>query len=156
MKMILRCLGRHAHLKGIDNPNPMPHRARGWDNDIRAMGCKPAPRRPRLKYALIAGNGRFPLLVLEAARGAGRDMVVVAVREEADRAIQNLGARCHWVSLGELGKLIEILKEEGVTHAVMAGQIKHAQIFSSIRPDWRLLKLLTSLRSRAAFLLWSK
>ena len=101
-----------------------------------------------MKYALIAGNGRFPLLVLEAAQGAGYDMVVVAVREETDRAIQKLGERCYWISLGELGKLIEILKEEGVTHAVMAGQIRHAQIFSSIRPDWRLLKLLTSLRSK--------
>lgn len=101
-----------------------------------------------MKYALIAGNGRFPLLVLEAARGAGRDMVVVAVKEEADPAIEKLGARCHWISLGELSRLIEILKQEQVTQAVMAGQIKHAQIFSSIKPDWRLLKLLMSLKTK--------
>ena len=98
-----------------------------------------------MKYALIAGNGRFPLLVLEAARGAGREMVVVAVKEEAEPEIEKLTSRCHWISLGELSRLIEILKQEGVTHAVMAGQIKHAQIFSSIRPDWRLVKLLASL-----------
>jgi len=100
------------------------------------------------KYALIAGNGRFPLLVAEAARGAGHEMVVVAVEEEADPAIANLAARCHWISLGELGRLIEILKQEGVTQAVMAGQIRHAQIFSSIRPDWRLVKLLMGLKTR--------
>ena len=101
-----------------------------------------------MKYALIAGNGRFPLLVLEAARGAGRDMVVVAVKEETEPEIESLGARCHWISLGELSRLIEILKEEGVTQAVMAGQIKHKQIFSSIRPDWRLVKLLMSLQTK--------
>src|SRR5713226_3217521 len=101
-----------------------------------------------MKYALIAGNGRFPLLVLEAARGAGQELVVVAVKEEAAPEIETLGASCHWISVGELGRLIEILKQEGVTHAVMAGQIKHARIFSSIRPDWRLLKLLMSLKTR--------
>ena len=98
-----------------------------------------------MKYAVIAGNGRFPLLVLEAARGAGQEMVVVAVKEEADPGIEKLAARCHWISLGELGRLLEIVKQEGVTHAVMAGQIQHKQIFSSIRPDWRLVKLLMSL-----------
>lgn len=101
-----------------------------------------------MKYALIAGNGRFPLLVLEAARGTGQELVVVAVKEEAAPEIESLGSPCHWISVGELGRLIEILKQEGVTHAVMAGQIKHAQIFSSIRPDWRLLKLLMSLRTK--------
>lgn len=101
-----------------------------------------------MKYALIAGNGRFPLLVLEAARGAGRELVVVAVKEETEPEIEKLAARCHWISLGELGRLLEILKQEGVTHAVMAGQIQHKQIFSSIRPDWRLLKLLMSLPTK--------
>lgn len=105
-----------------------------------------------MKYALIAGNGRFPLLVLEAARGAGHDMVVVAVKEEAAPEIESLaaglGVPCHWISVGELGRLIEILKSEKATHAVMAGQIQHAKIFSSIRPDWRLLKLLMSLKTK--------
>lgn len=105
-----------------------------------------------MKYALIAGNGRFPLLVLEAARGAGHDMVVVAVKEEAAPEIESLasglGVPCHWISVGELGRLIEILKSEKATHAVMAGQIQHAKIFSSIRPDWRLVKLLTSLKTK--------
>jgi DUF1009 family protein len=101
-----------------------------------------------LKYALIAGNGRFPLLVLEAARGAGQEMVAVAIKEETDPAVEQLAARAYWISLGELSRLIEILKQEAVTHAVMAGQIRHAQIFSSIQPDWRLLKLLLSLKSK--------
>ena len=101
-----------------------------------------------MKYALIAGNGRFPLLVLEAAQGAGHEMVVVAVKEEAEPEIESRSRRCHWISLGELSRLIEILKQEGITHAVMAGQIKHAKIFSSIRPDWRLMKLLMSLKTK--------
>jgi DUF1009 family protein len=101
-----------------------------------------------MKYALIAGNGRFPLLVLQAARGAGQDMVVVAVKDEAEQEIETLASRCHWISIGELSRLIQILKQESVTHAVMAGQIKHAQIFSAIRPDWRLAKLLLSLKTR--------
>lgn len=101
-----------------------------------------------MKYALIAGNGRFPVLVLEAARGAGWEMVVVAVKEEAEPQIESRASRCHWISLGELSRLIAILKQEQVTHAVMAGRIQHAQIFSSIRPDWRLLKLLMSLKSK--------
>jgi DUF1009 family protein len=111
-----------------------------------------APLPISMKYALIAGNGRFPLLVLEAARGAGREMVVVAVKEEAGPEMENLsaslGTRCHWISVGELGRLIEILKAERATHAVMAGQIQHAKIFSSIRPDWRLMKLLLSLKTK--------
>ncbi len=101
-----------------------------------------------MKYALIAGNGRFPLLLARAARGAGHEIVVVAVKEEADPEVEKQAARCHWISLGELSRLIEILKEEGVTQAVMAGQIRHAQIFSSIRPDARLLKLLWSLKEK--------
>ncbi len=101
-----------------------------------------------MKYGLIAGNGRFPLLVLEAARGAGYEMAVVAVKEETWPEIEGLGTPCHWISLGELSRLIEILKKEGVTQAVMAGQIQHKQIFSSIRPDTRLLKLLLSLKEK--------
>jgi len=98
-----------------------------------------------VKYALIAGSGRFPFLVLEAARGQGIAMTVAAIREEADAELQSLAGSFHWIGLGELSRLIEILKGEGVTHAIMAGQVKHAQIFSSLRPDWRLLKLLMAL-----------
>jgi UDP-2,3-diacylglucosamine hydrolase len=101
-----------------------------------------------MKYALIAGNGRFPLLALASARELGHEVVVVAIREEADRAVESAGSRCHWISLGELGRLIEILKSEEVTEVVMAGQVKHAGIFSSIRPDWRLLKVLANLATR--------
>jgi DUF1009 family protein len=98
-----------------------------------------------VKYALIAGNGRFPFLVLEAAKGQGIAMTVAAIREEADGALEPLAGSFHWIGLGELSRLIEILKKEGVTHALMAGQVKHAQIFSSLRPDWRLMKLLMML-----------
>jgi len=97
---------------------------------------------------MIAGNGRFPLLALENARRLGHEVIVVAIQEEAAREVESLAARTHWISLGQLGRLIEILHDEGITEVVMAGQVKHAKIFSSIRPDWRLLKLLTSLPSK--------
>lgn len=102
---------------------------------------------------LIAGNGRFPFLLLEAARAHGVQVVVAAIREETDpemdaRGRQDGGVRVHWMSLGELSKLIETFHREGVERAVMAGQVKHKQIFSSIRPDWRLAKLLLSLGTR--------
>jgi len=101
------------------------------------------------KLGLIAGNGRFPFLVLEAARAQGFDVVVAAIKEEAFPEIGAPDAAAvHWLSLGELSKLIETLKREGVSRAVMAGQVKHKQIFSSIRPDWRLAKLLLSLGMR--------
>lgn len=96
-------------------------------------------------WGLIAGNGRFPFLVLEAARNQGIDMAVIAIREEASQELEQASARVHWVSLGELSKTIELLRQEHVTQAVMAGQVKHNKIFSSIRPDWRLAKLLLSL-----------
>ncbi|MCL4852772.1 MAG: UDP-2,3-diacylglucosamine diphosphatase LpxI [Bryobacteraceae bacterium] len=101
-----------------------------------------------MKYGLIAGNGRFPLLALEAARQMGDEVVAVAIREEASKEVEGLAARCYWISLGELSRLIEILKSEGISEIVMAGQVKHASIFSSIRPDWRLFKLLASLGTR--------
>jgi len=103
----------------------------------------------RTKLGLIAGNGRFPFLVLDAARAQGYDVVVAAIKEEAFPEIESKGAAAvHWLSLGELSKLIETFKREGVTRAVMAGQVKHKQIFSSIKPDWRLAKLLLSLGTR--------
>lgn len=103
----------------------------------------------RPKLGLIAGNGRFPFLVLDAARSQGFDVVVVAIKEEAFPEIESRGAAAvHWLSLGELSKLIDTFHREGVTRAVMAGQVKHKQIFSSIRPDWRLAKLLLSLTTR--------
>ncbi len=106
-----------------------------------------SPTSPRL--GLIAGNGRFPLLVLDAARAQGYEVVVAAIREEADPQIEQRGAAAvHWLSLGELSKLIETFHKEGVARAVMAGQVQHKQIFSSIRPDWRLAKLLLSLATR--------
>jgi hypothetical protein len=99
-------------------------------------------------WGLIAGNGDFPFLVLEGARSRGIEMAVIAVREEASPALERAAKRLHWVSLGELSRMIELLHREGVKHAVMAGQVKHNKIFSSIRPDWRLAKLLFSLPAR--------
>jgi len=94
---------------------------------------------------LIAGNGQFPFLVLEAAREQGIEMAVIAIKEEASPELEKVATRLHWVSLGELSRTLELLHDEGVTHAVMAGQVKHNKIFSSIRPDWKLAKLLLSL-----------
>ena len=96
-------------------------------------------------WGLIAGNGQFPFLVLEAARDQGIEMAVIAIREEASPELEKVAARLHWVSLGELSRTLELLHQEGVTRAVMAGQVKHNKIFSSIRPDWKLAKLLLSL-----------
>jgi DUF1009 family protein len=101
------------------------------------------------KLGLIAGNGRFPFLVLDAAKAQGEEVVVAAIKEETSPDIEQRGAAAvHWLSLGELSKLIETFKREGVTRAIMAGQVKHKQIFSSIRPDWRLAKVLLSLGTR--------
>lgn len=103
---------------------------------------------------LIAGNGHFPFLLLDAARAHGLVVVVAAIKEETDpamnaRAAADPNVRVHWLSLGELSRLIETFHAEGVSRAVMAGQVKHKQIFSSIRPDWRLAKLLLNLRTRS-------
>src|SRR5215475_3500913 len=101
------------------------------------------------KLGLIAGNGTFPFLVLDAARAQGFDVIVAAIKEETFPEIETRGALAtYWLSLGELSKLIETFQREGVRRAVMAGQVKHKQIFSSIRPDWRLAKLLLSLTTR--------
>jgi len=96
-------------------------------------------------WGLIAGNGRFPFLVLEGARSQGIEMAVIAIKEEADADLAKLTPRLHWVSLGELSKTIDLLHQEGVTQAVMAGQVRHNKIFSAIRPDWKLAKLLFAL-----------
>jgi UDP-2,3-diacylglucosamine hydrolase len=106
-----------------------------------------------MTLGLIAGNGRFPFLLLDAARAQGHSVVVAAIKEETDpemdrRAAADAQIRVHWLSLGELSKLIETFHKEGVHQAVMAGQVKHKNIFSSIRPDWRLAKLLLNLRTR--------
>ncbi|HEX4577735.1 MAG TPA: UDP-2,3-diacylglucosamine diphosphatase LpxI [Edaphobacter sp.] len=110
------------------------------------------------KLGLIAGNGRFPFLLLDAARAHNLTVVVAAIKEETDpeidaRAAADPNIHVHWLSLGELSRLIETFHAEGVTRAVMAGQVKHKQIFSSIRPDWRLAKLLLNLRSRSTDML---
>jgi DUF1009 family protein len=96
-------------------------------------------------WGLIAGNGRFPFLVLEGARSQGIEMAVIALKEEASPELEKAAKRLHWVSLGELSKAIELMQREGVKNAVMAGQVKHSKIFSAIRPDWKLAKLLFSL-----------
>jgi DUF1009 family protein len=96
-------------------------------------------------WGLIAGNGRFPFLVLEGARSQGIEMAVIALKEEASPELEKIAKRLHWVSLGELSKAIELMQSEGVRQAVMAGQVKHNKIFSAIRPDWKLAKLLFSL-----------
>ncbi|HEX4999272.1 MAG TPA: UDP-2,3-diacylglucosamine diphosphatase LpxI [Terriglobia bacterium] len=100
------------------------------------------------RYGLIAGNGKFPFLVLEAARSQGIEMVVAAIKEETFPEIEQHAATVHWLSLGQLGKLIKTFKAEGVNRAVMAGQVKHKQIFSSIIPDLKMLQLLASLATK--------
>jgi UDP-2,3-diacylglucosamine hydrolase len=98
-----------------------------------------------MKYGIIAGNGRFPVIALETARRQGDEAIAIAIREEASADVERAAERCYWVSLGELSKLIDICRSEGITQIMMAGQVKHAKIFSSIRPDWRLVKLLATL-----------
>ena len=105
----------------------------------------PAPNGP---IGLIAGNGRFPVLALQAARKAGLEVVVIGIKEEASKEIEPLAVRCHWISLGALSKLIDICHREGISRVMMCGQVKHAKIFSSIVPDWRLVKLLASVDTK--------
>ena len=106
-----------------------------------------------MRLGLIAGNGRFPFLVLEAARGAGHDVTLIAIKEEAFPGLADLAARSpaaavHWVSLGQLGKCISLLKAAGVRQAVMAGQVKHTKLFADIVPDLTLLGVLMRLKGR--------
>jgi UDP-2,3-diacylglucosamine hydrolase len=101
-----------------------------------------------MKYGIIAGNGRFPILALQTARKIGDEVVAIGIKEEASREIEALASRCYWVSLGELSRLIDICHQEGVTQIMMCGQVKHAKIFSSIKPDWKLFKVLAALPRR--------
>jgi DUF1009 family protein len=101
-----------------------------------------------MRYGLIAGNGRFPILALESAKQLGFAVTVIALQEEAAKEVETLADRCHWISIGQLSKLIDICKKEEITEVMMCGQVKHAKIFSSIVPDWRLVKLLASLPTK--------
>jgi len=101
-----------------------------------------------VKYGLIAGSSRFPILALEKARELGHEVVVIALKDNAPPEVEPLAARCHWITIAELGKLIDILKSEGITQVMMAGQVKHVSLFSTLKPDWRLFKLLASLPER--------
>jgi UDP-2,3-diacylglucosamine hydrolase len=100
------------------------------------------------RYGMIAGNGRFPLLALQTAKQEGHEVVVIAIENEASRELERQASSLHWINIGQLGKLIEILKRERVSEVMMAGQVKHVSIFSSITPDWRLFKLLMSLKEK--------
>jgi len=101
-----------------------------------------------MNFGLIAGNGRFPFLVIEGARRAGASLAVVAIREETDKSIETVAEKVVWVGIGQLGKMISFFKRENVTKAIMAGQVKHVQIFSSALPDLRMLKMLYNLPRR--------
>jgi DUF1009 family protein len=106
-----------------------------------------------MRLGLIAGNGRFPFLVLDAARGAGHQVTVIAIKEEAFPDLEKVAARApsaplHWVSLGQLGKCIRLLEDAGVTEAVMAGQVKHTKLFADIVPDLTLASVLMKLKAR--------
>src|SRR6266850_3798275 len=101
-----------------------------------------------MKFGLIAGNGKFPFLVLEGARKAGAKVAVAAIREETDQEIERVAERLMWVGIGQLGRMIRFFKEEGVEKAIMAGQVKHVQIFSRAVPDARMLKVLLKLPRR--------
>lgn len=101
-----------------------------------------------MRYGMIAGNGRFPLLALQTARREGYEISVVAIENEASPELEGLASSFHWVNIGQLGKIIEILQREKVVEVMMTGQVKHVSLFSGITPDWRLLKLLTSLKEK--------
>src|SRR5262245_23378109 len=101
-----------------------------------------------MKLGLIAGNGKFPFMVLEGAHQSGAQVAVAAIREETDPQIEKLADRCTWVGIGQLGRMIRFFKDEGVEKAIMAGQVKHAQIFSRAVPDVRMLKVLLKLPRR--------
>jgi len=101
-----------------------------------------------MNYGLIAGNGQFPFLVVEGARKQGVSLAVVAIKEETDPRIDEVADNVIWVGIGQLGKMLSFLKTNGVTHAIMAGQVKHVQIFSGAMPDMRMVKMLWNLPRR--------
>jgi DUF1009 family protein len=106
-----------------------------------------------MKLGLIAGNGQFPFLVLDAARSLGHDVTVVAIKDEAFPELEAAAAKAsaspvHWIGLGQLGKCLEILRDAGATQAVMAGQVKHTKIFGGVIPDMTMLSVFTRLRAR--------
>jgi DUF1009 family protein len=101
-----------------------------------------------MKFGLIAGNGEFPFLVVEGAKKAGASLSVVAIKEETDKRIEDVAENVIWVGIGQLGKMVSFFKNEGVTKAIMAGQVKHVQIFSGALPDLRMVKMLFGLQQR--------
>src|SRR5919106_2177723 len=101
-----------------------------------------------MKFGLIAGNGKFPFMVVEGARRSGVPLVVAAIREETDPEMDQRAERVKWIGIGQLGRMIRFFKEEGVEKAIMAGQVKHVQIFSRAVPDARMLKVLLRLPRR--------
>lgn len=101
-----------------------------------------------MRYGMIAGNGRFPFLVLDGARRAGVSLAVVAIREETDLRIREAADQVEWVDVGQLGRMLRFFKEQGVTRAIMAGQVRHVQIFSGAMPDMRMVKMLWQLPRR--------
>ncbi|MFL6448207.1 MAG: LpxI family protein [Bryobacteraceae bacterium] len=106
------------------------------------------PAQAPARYGMIAGNGRFPALALQTARREGHEIVVVAIENEASPELAQMASSFHWINIGQLGKLIDIFKREGVSEVMMTGQVKHVSLFSSVKPDWRLFKLLTSLKEK--------
>src|SRR5215813_9045304 len=102
-----------------------------------------------MKYGLIAGNGRFPFLVLQGARKCGADIVVAAIKEETAPEIEDHAANLEWLGVGQLGRLIRYFKRQNVSHVIMAGQVKHHQIFRlNALPDLRMVRLLARLSTR--------
>ncbi len=101
-----------------------------------------------MKFGLIAGNGKFPFLVVEGAKKQGASLAVVAIKEETEKSIETIAEKVVWVGIGQLGKMISFFKNEGVEQVIMAGQVKHVQIFSGAFPDWRMAKMLYNLPKR--------
>lgn len=101
-----------------------------------------------MKYGMIAGNGRFPVLALETARREGHEVAVVAIENEASSEIAQLASSVEWINIGQLNKVIEFFHRSGVSEVMMAGQVKHVSLFSDVKPDWRLVKLLASLKEK--------
>ncbi len=101
-----------------------------------------------MKFGLIAGNGIFPFLVVEGARKQGASLVVAAIKEETDKSIEQIAEKVIWIGIGQLGKMISFFKNEDVEKVIMAGQVKHVQIFSGAFPDWRMAKMLYNLPKR--------